>query len=102
MASRLLIFDLESLLQLMTHYSEGLIPLGAKPVSFAVSDKLPRWINLTAESGEWQDTSTDKPGYVGQAPLHFRYEAKRTMKITGLGKDAVWSEAGYVEAPRHG
>lgn len=101
MASRLVIFDVQSLLRLMTHYSCGEVPLAAEAKAFAVSARLPRWVSIIAESNEWQDTPLEQgDGYGGQAPLHFRYEGKRTMKIVDEAGTAQWSPEAYVEAPK--
>lgn len=102
MASRLLIFDLQSVLRLMTHYSEGkTVPLDAEAKNFSVSDKLPRWITIITESKEWQDQPLKGgDGYGGQVPVHFRYEGARSMRILTEGGKAEWTPEGYVEAPK--
>lgn len=101
MATRSVIFDANSLMKLLTHYSEGEIPLNSELKQLLASAMLPNWIGLVVESDQWPDTSTGKSGYGGQAPYHFRYEGKRTMRWDGQHHDVRWSDQNAIETPTH-
>ena len=101
MATRLIVFDVDSLIKLMTHYSEGEIPKDSEILNFSVSPKLPRYISLMVRSSEWpvaDDMWEHMPGELH--PYHFRYEGKRTMKWAKQGDDPSWTDEGAVEAPK--
>ena len=100
MSSRRVEFDITSLKDLLTHYSEGVIPLTAEVKAVQSSQFLPRWVCLILESEEWENTPFEKAGYGGQEPYLFRYEGKRTMNLNDLKDPIEWSEPGEIEAPR--
>lgn len=95
-------FDGNSLLKLLTHYSEGQgVPLDANLVSISVSNKLPRWIALVVEAHEWNDVPFETgDGYGGQQPIMIRYEGRRVLTLQHLKDPIKWSEEGVIEAPK--
>lgn len=86
--SKLVIIDIDSLYQLMVHYSDGRIPLGGEVKEFGYSKFLPRWLQLIVESHEWQTN----------VPLHLRFEGNKVMHLT-QGNDANWNPMN--EDPSH-
>lgn len=101
MGSRLIVFDPDSLLKLLVHYSDGLVPLGSAVVSVAASQHLPRWVDVTVESKDWEGKPFETgDGYGTIQPLFIRYEGKRIMVLDHLKDVPVWSETGAVEAPK--
>lgn len=101
MATRRIEFDLNSLVKLLTHYTDGEIPLDCEPKQFLASQFLPRWICVVLESKDWSNTPLATAGYGGQEPFIIRYECKRLLQWQG--KDHVygeWSPAGEIEAPK--
>lgn len=91
MAQRLIVFDINSLAKLLTHYTEGAVPLGAEVEGFEASPTLQRYVSLVMRSQEWVD---DAP------VLHVRYEAGRVMKLNDPQAPPEWTPEGQVEAPR--
>lgn len=95
-------FDGNSLLKLLTHYSEGQgVPLDASLVSVSVSQYLPRWLALVVEAKEWEDNPFETgDGYGGQQPMMIRYEGKRVLTLQHLKDPIAWTEPDAVEAPK--
>lgn len=101
MASRVVEFDLNSLVKLLVHYTEGEIPLDSEAVQLLVSQKLPRWVALILRSKDWSGSSLATAAYGGTEPFHIRYECKRLMKWQGDPDGyGVWSNQGDIEAPK--
>lgn len=91
MAQRKIIFDANSLVKLLCHYTQDhddQIPIDAELVHAAVSPILQRWIAFTLRSNEWK----------APTPLHIRYEGQKTMSWGG-GKESpiVWKSS--VDSP---
>ncbi len=101
MASRLIQFDVDSLLKLLVHYSEGELPLDSKVATIQISKFLPRWISLIVEADDWIGTPYEAgDGYGGVQPMMLRYEGKRVMTLDHLQNPVSWSEPGAIEAPK--
>lgn len=101
MQSKLVIFDADSLLKLLVHYSEGAVPIDSEVKSIQASAKLPRWVSLIVDSKDWSGTPFETgDGYGTVQPMFIRYEGKRIMVLDHLKDVPVWSEEGAVEAPR--
>lgn len=101
MAERIVLFDINSLLKLMTHYSSGEIPLDSEIINFAISPRLPRYVSLMVRSEDWplEDTLWEHvPSELH--PYHFRYEGHRTMKWTQQNETPTWTEENAIEAPK--
>lgn len=91
---------MQSLRDLLVHYTEGAVPRHAKVLALESSAALPRYISLLMESHEWEDT-TDL-GVGGElVPLHVRYEGGRVMKLENPQDAGVeaWGSPEAVEAP---
>ena len=97
MPSQIIYFDADSLLRLMTHYTEGEVPLDSKLIEAGVSAKLGRWIGLLVESDEWKGIELDVVGG-GLKPLQVRYEGKKVLSWGANGDPLDWKEG--VEAPK--
>jgi hypothetical protein len=76
-----------SLVKLLTHYTDGAVPIDSELRSFSVSKMIERWLCLGVASKEWPQET------LGQ-PLHVRYEGRKVMSW-GNDKDApmTWNEA---------
>lgn len=80
MAQRMIIFDANSLLKLICHYTmdhEEQIPLEATLLSAGVSTMVGRWIILEVEAPEWGDVIdpvTHEPPF-----MHIRFEGNKVM-----------------------
>jgi len=98
--TRLYIFEANSLLKLLTHYSEGEVPLDCELIEVGVHPQLQRMISLKARSKEWSETR-ELMGSGELWPLTFRYEGKRTMKWTDKAENTIWSEENEIEKPRN-
>ena len=62
MAYKILVFEPNDILRLMTHYTDGLVPLTAEVKQFGVSQFLNRMMIFFVESPEWQEgTGLDNP-----------------------------------------
>lgn len=101
MGKRFIVFDLDSIKNLLIHYGDGCIPLSAEVKELQVSNKLPRWLNLLIDCDSWEGTPFETgKGYNGVQPLMFRYEGKRTMVLQHLKDPISWSDENSIEAPR--
>jgi hypothetical protein len=86
MAQRLIVFDAQSLLQLLTHYSDGKdLPLDGELQAAGVNRLLDRMVGLVVRSKEWTEDS----------PLTVRYEGKKILTWTQDpgGPGPEWREA---------
>jgi len=92
MGTKLLVIDGQSLLNLLTHYTDGAIDLDAKLLSVGVSQFLGEWIGLEVESSQWKDEKI--PGMDAYYPLHVRYEGKKIMKWGRKGEEITWGDEG--------
>jgi len=100
MPSRIVQFDVDSVLKLLVHYSEGELPLNSEVKQVQISQYLPRWISLIVEADDWTGTPYEAgDGYGGIQPMMIRYEGKRTMVLDHLQNPVSWSEPGEIEAP---
>ena len=100
MAARTIYIDADSILRLLTHYSEGDLPLDATLRSAGVSKLLSRVIGLEVRSDQWRPQRVDDRGPNDMPrPLMIRYEGKKVM-VWGDLKDPEprWREG--VEAPK--
>jgi hypothetical protein len=87
----------DSILQLLTHYSEGDLPLDATLKNAGVSQFMNRWIGFWVDSDQWRDAEGTKDG--GLMPLHIRYEGKKVLVWGDIGSpDPVWRSG--IEGPR--
>ena len=75
---KLFIFDPEDLVKLLTHYTDGKIPLDATVLNVGFSQFLQRAVGIEVESKEFE------PGW---EPLHIRYEGKKILSWSrGFGE----------------
>jgi hypothetical protein len=101
MAYRTVEFDADDLLKLITHYSEGAVPLDAEVRNVQISARLQRWVCLIVESKDWAGTPFEQgSGYNQTQPFFFDYEGKRTQIVDHLQDPVFWNEAGAIEAPK--
>ena len=77
---KMFVFDPQDLVRLLTHYTDGLVPLEAEVGTVGFNPLLTRFVGIEVISDEW-DTSD---------PLHLRYDGKKTMS---------WSKGDKVEHP---
>jgi hypothetical protein len=91
LGTRLIIFDANQILKLLTHYTDGQVPLDAELLSFGVSQFMERWLGLECRSSQWVDGTPI--GSDGLSPLHIRYEGKRLMSLGNLTDQPGWFEA---------
>lgn len=80
MNQRLIIFDANSLLKLLTHYTmdhDDQIPLDSTLLNCGVSTMVGRWIILEVDAPEWAveiDPVTQEPPF-----MHVRFEGDKVM-----------------------
>jgi hypothetical protein len=83
-STKLFVFEPNDLLRLMTHYTEGQIPLDAEAMNVGVNPMLQRFVGIECRSKEWTDWE----------PLHFRYDGGKVLSWTkGTGEEPKWTEA---------
>ena len=89
-----LVLDGQSLLNLLTHYTDGAIDLDAKLVSLGVHQILNREIGLYVESSQWKDEKI--PGKEYYSPLYIKYEANKVFKWGQKDQDVAgsWGDEG--------
>lgn len=76
------IFDPQDLYALITHYTDGAVPLYGKIQGVARNKYLDRVIGLLVDSDEWQT----------EEPLHIRYDGRMTATWTQGQERADWAE----------
>jgi hypothetical protein len=98
MAQKRIIFDPQSLISLLTHYTDGKVPLDTIVKGVKVHPELNRTIGFECESAQWSNTieSEKSPGVL--APLVVRYEGKKTLSWGGKHEEMRWTDS--VEAPK--
>ena len=102
MPEQLVIFDEQSLLQLLTAYYDGLIPLDAKLLQVGTSQFLQRWVGMWIESDQWPESEAITGAAEGLEPLHLRYEGRRIMQWSKKAGDEIdWGFEGEdFEVPK--
>lgn len=86
-------FDAESVLRLLTHYSDGELPLDATLRSAGVSQYIQHWLGLNVESESWIETDVS-------TPLHIRYEGNKVLVWGDKHTPTTWTAEGAIEAPK--
>ena len=75
---RLVVVDAQDLLNLLTMYTDGDVPLDAELLDIAVSPYLERMIAFLVRSSQWKEAPIDPvQGLV--KPLIVRYEGKKCL-----------------------
>lgn len=97
MASKIVQFDAQDFCKLLTHYTNGRLPLDFELKHVAVDTILKRQIAFIGESKQWQD----KPlaGKEEFGPLHLRYEGKGVMSWGRKGDEPFWDNSN--ETPKY-
>lgn len=91
MGTKTIYIDADSILRLLTHYSDGDLPLDATLLQAGVSATLGRWMGLLVDSEQWRDWREAKRTVDGGLkPLHIRYEGKKVM---------IWGDKKQEESP---
>ncbi len=94
--SKVIRFDARDFCKLLTHYSEGIVPLDFELKHVAVDTILKRQIAFIGFSKQWQDEPL--PGKDEYGPLHIRYEGKNIMSWGRKGDDPFYQAA--PDAPK--
>ncbi|SRR5260370_20328104 len=94
--SKVIRFDAIDFCKLLTHYSEGILPLDFELKHVAIDTILKRQIAFIGFSKQWQDEPL--PGKEEYGPLHLRYEGKRIFSWGRKGEEGFWQDA--LDAPR--
>lgn len=100
MAQRLVVFDGDSLLKLLVHYTNagdgkwGRVPLDGEVKALGFNVYLPHWVQLLVESGQWDEKINPLTGRID--PLHIRYEGKKVLR---WGDSHIEAKEGWGEAP---
>ena len=92
--SKIIQFDANDFCKLLTHYSEGKLPLDFELKHVAVDTILKRQIAFIGVSKQWQDDPI--PGKEEYNPLVLRYEGKRIMSWGRHGDETFWQDANDV------
>lgn len=83
MATKLFVFEPNDLLRLLTHYTDGGVPLDGEATNVMVNERLQRFVGIEVRSKEWEDFT----------PLHIRYEGARVMSWSkGTGDEPIWNQ----------
>lgn len=91
--TRRIIFDVDSLLALLTHYSDGAVPLDAEVLNIGVSKLLGRYIGLTMTSADWRDSELPKDRLGMLPPLDIRWEGGKVLKWSEKGSPVEWGDS---------
>jgi len=91
MAKILLDFDPHNMVDLLTHYTNGKIPLGAEMLAIGPHVILQRELGMVLESDQWDDPLL--PNQEALAPLYVNYEGRKVMVWgTRDNSDITWQE----------
>ena len=87
-----IVFDLDTALALLTHYSDGAVPLDADVRGLGVSKLLGRYIGFKVASAQWRDADLplDPSGML--PPLDIRWEGDKVLKWSERGSPVTWEE----------
>ena len=95
---RIVVVDVEDLLNLLTHYTDGDVPLDAEPLFIGFNRYLERMVGIFVRSAQWRHARVDPTTGVAK-PLHIRYEGKRVMSWHQQpGEPTIWKDA--PDAPK--
>lgn len=100
MPARIIEFDAASLVKLLTHYTEGQVPLNSEIKNMAVSQMVSRWVALMIESPDWTHDPMDNSGFNYTQPLFIKYMGKRIQTIHNTARPGEWGLEGAIEAPK--
>lgn len=98
MARQLVVIDAQGLLALLTHYTDGEVPMDTEALGVGVHAQLQRHIGIMTR-GSWE---TGREVVVGGQPmgilepLHFRYEGQKVLSWGEKGAPPEWGERGEV------
>lgn len=92
MASRLVIIDAQSILNLLVHYMDGHdIPLDSELVALGVNPMLQRLVGLQVRSDRWPECPVNAAGV--PEPLQIRYHGNRILSWTDNDDQSVASRS---------
>ena len=75
-------FNPQTLLALLTHYTDGIVPMNGEVLKVLVHPDIQRKIALEVRSEEWTDMT----------PLFLGYDGKRTSSWSKGQEDVQWKE----------
>jgi hypothetical protein len=76
-------FSVDSLLQLLVHYTDGSVPMNGEVLEMKVHRDMARKVGLVVRSHEWTE----------ETPLFLGYDGRRTMSwYKGSNGDPVWEQ----------
>lgn len=90
---RRIVFDVDSLLALLTHYSDGAVPLDAEVLNIGASRLLGRYIGLTISSADWRDPDLPRDRLGMLPPLDIRWEGGKVLKWSEKGTPVEWGDS---------
>ena len=82
-------FDLQSFVNLLTHYSDGEIPKDLEVINFGPSGFLPNWYAIVVKMDkEWPGAHTLPPPFDNEyEPFHFRFEGDKILTMNKKDED---------------
>jgi len=90
--TKIVTFDARDFMHIVTHYSDGLLPLDFELKHVAIDTILKRQIAFIGNSKQWEDTPI--PGTDDKYnPLQIRYERKRIMSYGKKGTEPFWQDS---------
>jgi hypothetical protein len=98
MHQRRLIFTPESLVSLLTHYTDGLVPLDSVVREVMTHAMFQRMVGLVVDSAQWSDIHPNPSNPTEPEPLNIRYEGKKTLSWGKRTDDHTWTES--IEGPK--
>jgi len=96
LAKRIIEIPGDSLLRLLTHYTDGDIGLGAELLAVAQSQFLASWLSLQVRDDAWQ-APVGEEGVL--RPYFFRYEGAKTLRLNDSREAAASAWTPAIEAP---
>lgn len=83
-------FQIQDLKALLTHYTEGEIPLEAEVVNFGQSPVLPGWWGIVCKIPfKMEKLNEILPGTYA---YHFRYEGNKILQFRGKEQEAIYED----------
>lgn len=88
MKKKQIVFDLNSLLKLLTHYTDGMVPKDAEAVNFGPHTYLQNWFGVWCKAKKWPHSEREIK-FGGLTALVVRYEGKKVLTMNEKGQSVV-------------
>lgn len=93
LGTKRIVFDLDTIMALLTHYSDGAVPLDATVSQILVSKMLQRYVVFETASAQWEDADLPLNAAGQLPPLDIRWEGGKVLKWSEKGTTPTWGDS---------